>query len=166
MNKKVNVLFVCLGNICRSPMAQGAFERCVLEAGLESLVGADSAGTHAFHVGSSPDKRAIATALKRKIDIAHQRARRVKVQDFRDFDYVIAMDRDNYGTLRYACPAGRQHALHMFLDFSPELRKKEVPDPYYGGDSGFDTALDLIQTASGGLLLDIREAHLSGPEAT
>ncbi len=104
MDRTVNVLFVCLGNICRSPMAQGAFERHLSEAGLESLVRIDSAGTHAYHVGSAPDERAIEASLRRNIDIGDQRARRVEFQDFRDFDYVIAMDRDNYGTLRYTCP--------------------------------------------------------------
>ena len=159
-DKKVRVLFVCLGNICRSPMAQGMFAKHLEEAGLEGSVEVDSAGTHAFHIGESPDQRARAAALRRGVDLSHQRARRVGRRDFTDFDYVLAMDGDNYAHLQARCPPEFEYKLRRVMDFAPELEEREVPDPYYGGGSGFERVLDLIESAGEGLLKDIRTRYL------
>ena len=159
-SSKVRVLFVCLGNICRSPMAQGVFARYVEAAGLEGIVEVDSAGTHAFHIGESPDLRACAAALKRGVDLSHQRARRVGGRDFEEFDYVLAMDRDNYAYLQSFCPAEFDYKLRCVLDFAPQLGEREVPDPYYGGGSGFEKVLDMIESVGEGLLRDIRKRYL------
>ena len=156
---KVRVLFVCLGNICRSPMAQGVFARFVEEEGLEGSVEVDSAGTHAFHIGECPDQRACAAALKRGVDLSHQRARRVVRRDFEEFDYVLAMDRYNYAHLQSYCPDEFGHKLRCVLEFAPQLAEREVPDPYYGGGSGFESVLDMLELAGQGLLRDIRTRH-------
>jgi low molecular weight protein-tyrosine phosphatase len=155
----VKVLFVCMGNICRSPTAQGVFEHLVEGQGLTSLIQIDSAGTHAYHVGEPPDGRATQAARKRSIDLGSQRARRVSGDDFLDFDYVLAMDRNNYDDLMSLCPPDHQSKLHLFLEFASGLEEDEVPDPYYGGITGFDRVLDLIERASQGLLAEIRQQH-------
>ena len=157
--EKISVLFVCMGNICRSPIAQGVFDRLVKEAGLEHCITIDSAGTHAYHVGNPPDKRACSAALRRGIDISDQEARSVDSNDFHRFDYVVAMDRDNYSMLQFVCPGSLQHKLRLFLDFAPSLKEREVPDPYYGGDQGFERVLDLAEHAAGGLLEHLRRDH-------
>ena len=156
----VKVLFVCMGNICRSPAAQGMFERLVEQTGLMQHIEVDSAGTHAYHVGHAPDPRAQASALRRGIDISVQRARRVDVQDFERFDYILAMDQQNMAHLEPLCPPAHRHKLRLFLDFVPDLRDKDVPDPYYGGASGFETVLDLVEKGSEGLLRHLRHQHL------
>jgi protein-tyrosine phosphatase len=155
----VKVLFVCMGNICRSPTAQGVFEHLVAGEGLSSLIQIDSAGTHAYHVGEPPDVRATQAARKRSIDLASQSARRVTGDDFLDFDYVLAMDRNNYDDLMSLCPPDHQSKLHLFLEFATGLEEDEVPDPYYGGITGFERVLDLIEQASQGLLAEIRQQH-------
>jgi len=160
--KNIRVLFVCMGNICRSPLAHGLFEHLVKKEGLDTLIEVDSAGTHAYHVGEAPDPRSQDTARQRGIDISGQRARKVCVADFEEFDYVLAMDRDNYAILESICPAGHEDKLHLFLDFAPELPESEVPDPYYGGRSGFDRVFDLVEAAAHGLLAEIRRRHLEG----
>ncbi|WP_353570947.1 low molecular weight protein-tyrosine-phosphatase [Candidatus Albibeggiatoa sp. nov. BB20] len=157
----VKVLFVCMGNICRSPTAEGVFTYLVQRADLEEKIGIDSAGTHAYHVGEPADLRSQQAAQKRGIDMSQIRARRVAKNDFEKFDYLLAMDRDNYTVLKYLCPKGQEHKLSMFLDFAPDLNVKEVPDPYYGGSQGFEHVLDLIEAASQGLLDDIRQQHLN-----
>lgn len=157
----VKVLFVCMGNICRSPMAQGVFAERIKKAGLEHRVAIDSAGTHAFHVGEMPDERARNAASKRGIDISDQRARRFRTEDFEEFDYVLAMDRDNHAMLRFVCPSGLEHKLRMFLEFASEIEEAEVPDPYYGGERGFEKVLDLVERAAEGLLEDVRSRYLS-----
>jgi protein-tyrosine phosphatase len=157
----IKVLFVCMGNICRSPTAQGVFEHLIkneAEALLDSIT-VDSAGTYAYHVGELPDERARAAALKRGIDLGEQRARRVSDNDFVEFDYVLAMDRDNYEDLLSVCPPGQTDKLRLFMDFAPELGLEEVPDPYYGGITGFERVLDLIEGAARGLLAEIRQRH-------
>lgn len=156
----VRVLFVCMGNICRSPTAQGVFEYLVKSEGFIRQIQTDSAGTHAYHVGEPPDTRAQQCALERGFDLSQQRARRVVASDFNDFHYVLAMDRDNYSDLSRICPAGQDDKLRLFLEFAPESQVQEVPDPYYGGAKGFDRVLDLIEQASQGLLSDIRARHL------
>jgi protein-tyrosine phosphatase len=155
----VRVLFVCMGNICRSPTAQGVFERLVEEHSLADVIEIDSAGTHAYHIGEQPDGRASAAALKRGIDLSAQQARRVSPDDFDSFDYVLAMDRDNYDILAAGCPSGMASRLRLLLDFAPDLEIREVPDPYYGGVSGFERVLDMIEQASEGLLAEIRQQH-------
>jgi protein-tyrosine phosphatase len=150
-----------MGNICRSPSAEGVFRHIVTEQRLDNRILIDSAGTHAYHVGEPPDRRAQATALSRGIDLSLQVARRFDVADFEIFDYVLAMDHDNLRILRSLCPVDQQHKLSLFLAFAPHLGEEEVPDPYYGGDSGFERVLDLIEAASEGLLADIRQRYLS-----
>ena len=153
--KKVKVLFVCMGNICRSPTAHGVFRKLVESQGLADIIVIDSAGTHAYHVGNPPDQRAQQTALYRNLDLSDLRARQTANDDFERFDYLLAMDEDNYSILESSCPAGMEHKLHLFMNFAPELGLREVPDPYYGGDRGFEQVFDMIEAASQGLLDDI-----------
>ncbi|MBT7771124.1 MAG: low molecular weight phosphotyrosine protein phosphatase [Rhodospirillales bacterium] len=155
----VNVLFVCLGNICRSPTAEGVFRTLVEREGLADKINVDSAGTGSWHVGEAPDRRATAAARKRGVDLSEQRARKVQISDFQNFDYVLAMDADNYASLSGSCPPGKEDRLRLFLDFAPNAGRNDVPDPYYGGGGGFDLVLDLVEEASQGLLADIREHH-------
>ena len=155
----VNVLFVCMGNICRSPTAEGVFTRMVEEAGLQDKIGIDSAGTHAYHVGEPPDPRAQKSALSRGFDISDLRARRAVAEDFVRFDYVLAMDYDNLENLQTICEPEHESKLKLFLEYSSHSDVKEVPDPYYGGPLGFERVLDLIEDASNGLLRSILEKH-------
>ena len=157
---KVKVLFVCMGNICRSPTAHGVFRHMVEQAGLTHLIEIDSAGTHAYHVGKPPDRRSQATAGRRGFDLADLRARKAEPADFSEFDYVLAMDQDNYHSLCAICPPGLERRIGLFLDYAPHLRVREVPDPYYGGPQGFEQVLDLVEAASAGLLEHIRSRHL------
>jgi protein-tyrosine phosphatase len=156
----IKVLFVCMGNICRSPTAHGVFEHKVNESGLAHAIETDSAGTHAYHVGESPDRRAQATAQRRGIRLDHLQARRVEMSDFDYFDYILAMDEDNLSILQSMCPSQHQDKVNLFLEFAPQRSETEVPDPYYGGSSGFDFVFDLVDEASEGLLDDIRKRHL------
>ena len=157
---EVRVLFVCMGNICRSPLAHGLFEHRVEEAGLSDRISIDSAGTHAYHVGEKPDPRSQQTAQSHGIDLSSQRARKVTGSDFEKFDYVVAMDRDNHAILSSQCPAEYSHKLKLFLEYAPQLSETEVPDPYYGGDSGFEHVYQLIDAAADGLMADIRSRYL------
>ncbi|WP_295454396.1 low molecular weight protein-tyrosine-phosphatase [uncultured Thiodictyon sp.] len=156
-NARVKVLFVCMGNICRSPTAHGVFRHLVREAGQEAVIQIDSAGTHAYHVGEPPDARATATARARGVDISDLRARRASSEDFLYYDYVLAMDQDNYHSLARICPPTMEPKLLLFMDFAPDLKCREVPDPYYGGARGFDQVFDLVEAAARGLL-----EHLAG----
>ncbi|OGT89326.1 MAG: phosphotyrosine protein phosphatase [Gammaproteobacteria bacterium RIFOXYA12_FULL_61_12] len=156
---KVCVLFVCMGNICRSPTAHGVFRHLVGQEGLADRIEIDSAGTHGYHAGAPPDSRSQATALKRGFDLSDLRARKVVAADFSRFDYILAMDSANYQGLREICPPGHEHRLRMFLDFAPRLDIAEVPDPYYGGQRGFDDVFDMVTEASQGLLDHIRGKH-------
>lgn len=149
---KIAILFVCMGNICRSPTAEGVFRAKVKVAGLEDQLEIDSAGTHSYHIGKAPDPRAQQAALTRGYDLSDQRARQVSEGDFSRFDYVLAMDRDNLAGLMQRCPAEQRHKLHLFLDFSRQYTGQEVPDPYYGGQHGFDTVLDMVGDAADGLI--------------
>jgi protein-tyrosine phosphatase len=158
--RKVRILFVCMGNICRSPTAQGVFGKLLDTEGLAELIEIDSAGTHAYHIGEPPDRRARETAVSRGIDLSGLRARRVEQEDFDYFDYVLAMDQDNYHSLSSICPPGREHKLMLLMDFAPDLRTREVPDPYYGGASGFERVLDMVEAAAEGLLADVRRRFL------
>jgi len=151
-----------MGNICRSPTAEGVFRKLIADEAVADRIETDSAGTHAYHIGEPPDERAQATALNRGIDLADLRARRVRREDFDCFDYVLAMDRDNHAILEDLCPAGREDRLHLFLDFAPQLAQREVPDPYYGGPRGFEDVFDMVEQAAQGLLADIRRRHIGG----
>jgi protein-tyrosine phosphatase len=157
--KKISVLFVCMGNICRSPTAHGVFRALVEREGLADRIVTDSAGTIAYHVGEPPDRRARETAVKRGIDLSDLRARKAVAEDFERFDYLLAMDRENYKELMAICPPGFEDRLFLFLDFAPHRPEEEVPDPYYGGVAGFDRVFDLVEDASKGLLEHILEHH-------
>lgn len=146
------VLFVCLGNICRSPTAHGIFEHKVRAAGADSRIGIESAGTGAWHVGKAPDPRACEAARARGYRLEHQRARQVDPSDFERFDYVLAMDQSNLDELRRMAPPGFNGHLGLFLDFGDGPGGREVPDPYYGGHDGFERVLDLVENACDGLL--------------
>jgi protein-tyrosine phosphatase len=156
----VRILFVCLGNICRSPTAEGVTRAIVREAGLESSVELDSAGTGGWHVGSQPDERATETARARGIALEGA-ARQVRAEDFEDFDLIVAMDGSNLADLRRMAPDGRaREKVRLLREFDPAsagLEDLDVPDPYYGGPRGFEDVLDLVQAACAGLLEEVRE---------
>ena len=154
---KIKVLFVCMGNICRSPTAEGVFKKTISSHGLAHCFTVASAGTHAYHVGDAPDFRAQQAAARRDIDLSQQRARKFIRGDFEDFDYILAMDQDNFDILTAACPAIYQSKIHYFLDFAPELNVRDVPDPYYGGEVGFEKVLDLVEVASEAFLSELKE---------
>ncbi|MDO8789828.1 MAG: low molecular weight protein-tyrosine-phosphatase [Sulfuritalea sp.] len=149
------VLFVCTGNICRSPTAEGVARGLARKQGVEHLFEFDSAATHGYHVGDPPDPRTIAAALRRGYDLASLRARRVTDFDFIHFDYVLAMDREHLDLLQRACPRPHQKKLGLFLEFGERFKEDEVPDPYYGGAQGFEHVLDLIEDAATGLILKL-----------
>ena len=154
--EKIKVLFVCMGNICRSPTAEGVFTHLVYSQKIAPLFQIDSAGTHAYHIGDAPDLRSQKTALNRGIDISHLRGRKVIFGDFDDFDFILAMDDANHSILMNACPTQHQHKISHFLSFAPQLKTREVPDPYYGGAQGFDRVFDMIEAASEGFLNHLR----------
>lgn len=160
MMKKVSVLFVCMGNICRSPTAQGVFEQLVQSQGLAEHIAIDSAGTHAYHIGNPPDQRSQAAAQNRGLDLSGQRARRVESPDFERFDYILAMDRSNLEDLQHLARQEQLERIHLFMRFATRWHVDEVPDPYYGGGSGFERVLDMVEDAAAGLLEHIRRNHL------
>ena len=155
--KPFHILFVCMGNICRSPTAEGVFRAKVAQAGWSDGIKIDSAGTHNYHPGSPPDERSQAHALARGIDLSGQRARQVVEADYEKFDLILAMDWDNLALLQDDCPPAQAHKLKLFMNYAaPELAFGQVvPDPYHGGEAGFERVLDLAEAASAGLL-----AHL------
>ena len=150
--EKIKVLFVCMGNICRSPTAEGVFAKLLKEQNLEDNFIIDSAGTHAHHVGEPPDLRAQNAASERGVELTHLRARKVIMADFEDYDYLLAMDDDNYEALINACPQKYAEKISYLLEYAPQLAVREVPDPYYGGKYGFERVLDMVQAASLGFL--------------
>jgi protein-tyrosine phosphatase len=154
--EKVSILFVCMGNICRSPTAEGVFRKLVSDAGLEDRIHVDSAGTHAYHTGESPDRRGMEAADRRGFSLKGIRARRVVETDFAAFDYIIAMDEDNLAKLRESADVDHHGKLRLFLEFAAASTLTEVPDPYYGGLAGFERVLDLVEDAAQGLLAEIR----------
>lgn len=156
---KVRVLFVCMGNICRSPTAEGVFLHKVESAGLLDLISTDSAGTHDYHVGRAPDRRAQHAAQQRGYDLSGLRGRQVEPNDFQEFDYVLAMDRENLANLQRICPPQQQGKLSLFMEFSRNFGVREVPDPYYGGEQGFEQVLDMVEDAAEGLLEAILADH-------
>ncbi len=150
--RRVSVVFVCLGNICRSPTAEGVFRKLVESHGLMKFIEVDSAGTSNWHVGERPDSRAIDAARSRGYDLSGFRGRQATASDFASFDYVLAMDEDNYTHLESLASIAQSDKLHLFLDFAKGVPETEVPDPYFGSAGGFPHVLDLIENASQGLL--------------
>ncbi|MGH8700271.1 MAG: low molecular weight protein-tyrosine-phosphatase [Burkholderiales bacterium] len=150
--ERVKVLFVCMGNICRSPMAEGVFKHQVKQAGLDGIIASDSAGTHDYHIGEPPDPRAQQAASRRGYDLGALRGRQVSRGDFGDFDYLLAMDEANLRVLQRLCPSQHAHKLKLFMEFSTSPAPREVPDPYYGEEQGFERVLDMVEQAAQGLL--------------
>jgi len=159
---RVRVLFVCTGNICRSPTAEGVFRALVEQHGLGDMIGIDSAGTGGWHVGEPPDRRAQAAAKARGIDLSPIRARQVRPEDFSIFDMIVAMDRGHFRALSRMAPPAAGDRVHLFLHHAAGLDAADVPDPYYGGNQGFEHVLDLIEKGCGGLLNHIRRTYLDG----
>ncbi|MBN8473821.1 low molecular weight protein-tyrosine-phosphatase [Sulfuritalea sp.] len=149
------VLFVCTGNICRSPTAEGVARDLARRLGVEQRFEFDSAGTHGYHIGDPPDPRTVAAARKRGYDLAHLRARRVTEFDFLRFHHVLAMGHDHLQWLRRACPPEQRDKLRLFLDFSRRFDGREVPDPYYGGPDGFEQVLDMVEDAASQLIAQL-----------
>lgn len=157
----VSVLFVCMGNICRSPTAEVVFRHYVESAGLAESILIDSAGTHDYHIGHAPDLRSQHAAAQRGYDMSALRGRQVEVGDFERFDYVLAMDRANLAILQYLAPRGCKKQPGLFLEFARHHSAREVPDPYYGGAQGFEQVLDMVEDAAQALLQHIRQNELA-----
>ncbi len=156
----VKILFVCMANICRSPTAEGVFRRLLEDSDLADKIHVDSAGIHAHHGGAPPDRRSQEAAILRGADLSRLRTRRVELEDLNEFDYLLAMDRDNYEQLfAMAVTDEQRDKIGLLMDYAPHLPEREVPDPYYGGLRGFDRVLDLIEEASQGLLAHLRERY-------
>ena len=150
--QQISVLFVCMGNICRSPSAEGVLRKVVADAGLADAVDIDSAGTHAYHVGHAPDRRAAEAAERRGYSLDNMQARRIESADYERFDYILAMDELNLHIIRENAIDEHSAELRLFMDFAEENDEIEVPDPYYGAAAGFERVLDLLEEASQGLL--------------
>lgn len=155
----IHVVFVCLGNICRSPAAQGVFEQLVHAAGLDELISVDSCGTAAFNIGKSPDARSVAAALRRGYRIDHQIARQIDDADYARANYVVAMDRMNLTNVTAWAPSGYLGEIKLLMDYCGHAGNTQIPDPYYGEDSAFDQVIAQIEIASQGLLSYICEKH-------
>lgn len=149
-----------MGNICRSPTAEAVFRSRVEEAGLAQQILVDSVGTHDYHIGNPPDSRTQRAAMQRGYDMSGLRGRQVAVADFTRFDYVLAMDNANMAILYRLCPPAQRDRLGLFLEYANKHREREVPDPYYGGEDGFERVLDMVEDAAEGLLLYIKKQHL------
>ncbi|HZO22286.1 MAG TPA: low molecular weight protein-tyrosine-phosphatase [Steroidobacteraceae bacterium] len=154
----MKILFVCLGNICRSPTAAIVLREIAAREAPALPIEVDSAGTADYHVGQPPDRRTREAALRRGYDMSSLRARVVESQDFGRFDLILAMDRANLEVLRRRAPQSAQERIRLFLEFAPEAEAAEIPDPYYGGPNGFEHVLDLVELAARGLLLHLRSA--------
>ena len=155
--KVIRILFVCTGNICRSPSAEGLFLHKVAQAGLSEWIKVDSAGTHDYHVGDAPDPRAQEAAKRRGYDLSSLRGRQVIRRDFLEFDYVLAMDQLNLKSLKPICPPEQGHKLRLLMEFAPEAEDLEIPDPFRGSEEDFDAVLDRLEAAAEGLLAHLRE---------
>ena len=153
----MKILFVCLGNICRSPTAEAVFRAVAAREAPELLIEVDSAGTAGYHIGEPPDVRTRQAATRRGYDMSPLRARIVELNDFEDFDLILAMDRENLTALHHRAPAHRRDRVRLFLEFAPDATVTEVPDPYYGGPNGFEEVLDLVEAATQGLLQHLRQ---------
>ena len=156
---KIKVLFVCMGNICRSPTAEAVFRDYVERAGLSNAIQIDSAGTHDYHIGEAPDTRTQHAARQRGYDLSLLRGRQVEVADFSDFDYLLAMDEGNLAILQRLRPQEATSYLGLFLEFARHHRECEVPDPYYGGADGFERVLDMVEDAAEGFLQHLGKRH-------
>ena len=156
----IKILFVCMGNICRSPTAEGVLRHLVEARGLESRILIDSAGTHGYHAGEPPDPRTVAAAARRGYDLSGIRARRVAANDFLEFHHILAMDQENLTYLRPLKPEGAIADTRLFLEFSRRFPERDVPDPYYGGARGFDYVLDLVEDATDGFLDHLLKTEL------
>lgn len=155
-DKKIKILFVCMGNICRSPTADAVFKHFVKKAGVDHMIDVDSAGTHAYHIGEPPDQRAQNTALQRGYKMHDLRARAVQSSDFEEFDYILAMDKENLTLLQQRCPPHYMSKIQLLMQYGEKADPNiEVADPYFGGHQGFELVLDMVEEASQGLL-----AHL------
>lgn len=152
----VRVLFVCLGNICRSPTAEGVFLKLLQDEAPELDVQVDSAGTAAYHVGEAPDSRSVAAGRRRGLDLSALRARSLQREDFREFDLILAMDHDNLRVLKARRPGKARAVIKLFLEYAPQCGALEVPDPYFGDAHGFDRVLDLTTAAARGLLAELK----------
>ena len=152
----IKVLLVCMGNICRSPTAEGVFRAQVEAAGLDRQIHIDSAGTHDYHIGDTPDGRAQTAAAKRGYDLSRLRGRQVGQEDFLAYDYILAMDMDNLTRMQAQCPAKYAHKIGLFMEYSKNFLEREVPDPYYGGGAGFEKVLDMVEDAGQGLLAHLK----------
>ena len=161
MSQQIRILFVCLGNICRSPSAEGVFRAHVTAAGLDQQILIESAGTGAWHIGKAPDRRAQKAAKQRGYDLSQLKARQVHADDFDTFDLILAMDDENMSDLRHAAPDYCHPKIQFFLAHHPHADDLNVPDPYYGGDEGFEHMMDLIEGASEGLLAHVRERMIN-----
>ncbi len=159
--KSINVLFVCTGNICRSPTAEGIFAQLVHERGHAERITVDSAGIADEHEGQAPDPRTQRTALKHGLDISPLRARPVRKEDYERFDYFIAMDHGHLRVLRMGMPVSNAPRLHLFTEFAPHRKEREVADPYYGGPKDFEHVFDLCREAAEGLLAAIVNEHFA-----
>lgn len=158
--RKIKVLFVCMGNICRSPTAEGVFSTLLTIRQLADAFEVDSAGTHAYHVGDAPDLRSQKAAKERGVELKHLKARKVNENDFEVFDYILAMDGENHAILLQSCPDEHQHKIRLFLEYAPQLNQLEVPDPYYGGAYGFERVLDMVEAASEGFIETLQREGL------
>jgi len=154
----MRILFVCMGNICRSPTAEGVFRRLVQDRAPHLPLEIDSAGTHDYHVGESPDARAVAAAARRGIDLRGLRARQVSDEDFERFDLIVAMDRLNHVTLLERAPTAAHERIRLFMEYAGNPGIQDVPDPYYGGPLGFEQVLDLAEEAAAGLLEEVAKS--------
>jgi len=152
----LRILFVCLGNICRSPTAEAVLRALAASEARDLFIETDSAGTAGYHIGAPPDERSQAAARRRGYEMSTLRARIVEEQDFERFDLLLAMDAENLAVLRARAPAGQHPRVRLFLEFAPELGTAEVPDPYYGGANGFEEVLDLVEAAARGLIAHLR----------
>ncbi len=153
----INILFVCMGNICRSPSAEGFFAHALKQYDYSNRVSIDSAGTHGYHVGYGPDPRAVDAAAKFDVDIGHLRSRKVSMSDFQKYDLIVAMDRSNFEDLQRIQPLDSTASIVMMMEYHPEGHPKEVPDPYYGGVEGFTYMCELLESATAGLLKNVEE---------
>lgn len=159
VSDKTSILFVCMGNICRSPTAEGVMRTLVAHAGLQDRVLVDSAGTHDYHAGEAPDPRAQVAALRRGYDLSALRARQLVESDFKNFDLLLAMDTNNLGLLQCMCPFEHRHKVRLLMNYASGLKSRVVPDPYYRGSRDFDTVLDYIENACRGLVKILSHAR-------
>lgn len=170
---KIYIMFVCMGNICRSPTAHAVMQKIVDEQNLNDQIVIESSGTHAYHVGEQADRRAQATAKSRGIDMSHLRAQKIAITDYDKFDWILAMDEDNLELIDYYAPENHAANCRLLMDFATEsvseeggeqYKRKVVPDPYYGGDQGFEEVFDMVENACSGLLDHILKTYQLKPE--